>query len=40
MGNFALSNSDDHYREYATLMATLGRNDEHAMAISHRAASN
>ena len=36
MGNFALSDSESDYRESAKLMATLGRNDEHAMALSKR----
>ena len=34
MGNFALSNSETEYYDYATLLAGLGRNDEEALALS------
>jgi len=34
MGDYALSDSLDKYHETARLMATLGRNDEQAMALS------
>jgi len=36
MGNYALSNSDEYYKS-AQLMATLPRNDNEAMALSHKA---
>ena len=36
MGNYALSGADEGYAQSARLMATLGRNDRDAMAISHR----
>jgi hypothetical protein len=34
MGNFALENSENEYYEHATLLASLGRNDDQAMALS------
>jgi hypothetical protein len=37
MGNYALSDSTDQYRDTAKLMATLGRNDTEAMALSRKA---
>jgi hypothetical protein len=36
MGNYALSDSTGQYHETAKLMATLGRNDGEAMALSHK----
>jgi hypothetical protein len=36
MGNFALSDSESEYRGYATMMATMGRNDNQAMAMSKK----
>ena len=36
MGNYALSDADQDYYQSAQLMATLGRNDHDAMAISQR----
>ena len=36
MGNFALTNSETEYRNYATLMSNLGRNDNQAMAMSKK----
>lgn len=38
MGNYALSDSDIQYHETASLLATLGRNDDQAMALSKKAA--
>ena len=36
MGNYALTDSIDQYRETGGLMATLGRNDTQAMALSKK----
>lgn len=36
MGNFALTDSDRQYHETASLLATLGRNDDQAMELSKR----
>ena len=40
MGNDAVANSDAQYHEEAQLLATLGRNDEDAMARRHQNRSN
>ena len=36
MGNDAIANSDNRYHEEAQLLATLGRNDQDAMARRHQ----
>ena len=40
MGNDAIANSDNQYHEEAQLLATLGRNDQDAMARQHRSRTN